>query len=193
MDFLASLPTPLSPPSRRFLAIWHDWRRGALLPQRRQLDTGSLGDLLPRCILLEIRGHDDMPIRFAGTAILDLLGAEIAGTNYLDLTRPDNRASRAQLLLTETAQPCAAVIYYWLQQENGGLLPVEVVSAPMVADSENGAPLVLACATPLAVTDDASAVERSSYAEGDGLRFIDIGAGLPPVDASLRVATQSVH
>ena len=196
MDFLASLPAPLTAPSRRFLARWHGWRGTQLLPRRHQLDTDSLGDLLPRCLLLDIRSRDQITICFAGTAIGRILGAELTGRNYLDLTEPENRARRAALLFAEAAQPCAAVIYYWLRDESGGLLPVELVSAPLLADETDAAQatLILACASPLTPGDDNERdVEADSYAEGDGLRFIDIGAGVPPLTGSLQMQAQSVQ
>ncbi len=196
MDFLASLPAPLTPPSRRFLAQWHAWRDGRLLPRRRQLDTASLGDLLPRCLLLDIRSRDRIDICFAGTQIGRILGAELTGRNYLDLTEPENRARRAALLLAEAAQPCAAVIYYWLRDEGGGLLPVELVSAPLLADETEAAQatLILACASPLSSgEEDGYDVAPESYAEGDGLRFIDIGAGIPPLTGSLQMQAQTMQ
>jgi hypothetical protein len=189
MDFVASLPTALTEPSRRFFTEWHRWRGRGLVPQRSVLDTGKLGDLLLRCLLLEIRGREEIPIRFAGSGIGEMIGINLAGRNYLDLTDPDNRARRAALLFTEVAQPCAAVIYYWLSTGNGAILPVELVSAPLCADGETTPSLVLACATPLIKGSDAARdVAPDSYAEGEGLRFIDIGAGLPPVGPDIHVA-----
>jgi hypothetical protein len=186
-----TLPGPLTLPSRRFFMLWNGWRDGALLPARNRLDTDALDDLLPRCVLIEIRGGEDMPIRFAGSWLRERLGGEIVGTNYLDLTQPENRRRRADLLLTEVAQPCAAVIYYWVQFDAGGLMPVEVVSAPLLGDTPDAPPLVLACASPLARGDNDGDADPSSYAEGDGLQYIDIGAGLPPAIAAIgRPASQ---
>jgi hypothetical protein len=199
MDFMASLPSALTEPSRRFFAEWHRWRGPTwtgmgLVPQRSVLDTGKLGELLLRCLLLEIRGRDDIPIRFAGSQIGEMLGASLAGRNYLDLTEPENRTRRAALLFTEVAQPCAAVIYYWLRTAQGAVLPVELVSAPLCADGETAPSLVLACATPLIKgSDRASDVAPDSYAEGEGLRFLDIGAGLPPVGPDIHVSGQQVQ
>ena len=193
MPLLDSLPAPLTEPSRRFLSLWDGWRAGGLLPARRRLDTDALGTLLPHCVLIEIRGSDDMPIRFAGNWLRERLGGEIAGVNYLDLTMPDNRRRRADLLLTEVAQPCAAVIYYWVQFDAGGMMPVEIVSAPLLGDAPDAAPLVLACATPLARGDNNGDADPHSYAEGDGLLFIDIGAGLPPAIASIGQPAGQVH
>lgn len=193
MDFVATLPSALTEPSRRFFAEWHRWRGMGLVPQRSVLDTAKLGELLMRCLLLEIRGHENMPICFAGSQVREMIGLELAGKNYLDLTEPENRARRAALLLTEVAQPCAAVIYYWLRTANGAILPVELVSAPLCADGETAPSLVLACATPLIKGADAAHdVTPESYAEGEGLRFIDIGAGLPPVGPDVHV-TQRVQ
>lgn len=189
MTLVDTLPVALTAPSRAFFAAWDSWRGGALVPPHRAMQTAGLGELLTRCLLLEIRGRDAIPIRFAGSAVGQLLGIELGGRNYLDLTEPENRARRAALLFTEVAQPCAAVIYYWLKAGNGMTLPVELVSAPLVADGETQPGLVLACASPLIRADMAeSRVTPDSLAEGEGLRFIDIGAGVPPVGPDLVMA-----
>jgi|SRR5690606_3914512 hypothetical protein len=197
MTLTASLPAALTAPSRQFFALWDGWRRGRLLPHRRDIDTAALGALLPYCFLLEIRSHDRMPICFAGSAIHAILGEELTGRNYLDLTEPQNRARRAALLLAEAAQPCAAVIYYWLRDETGGLLPVELVSAPLLADTATegsaSATLILACASPLMRGSAPDDVIPDSYAEGEGLRYIDIGAGIPPLTGSMPLQAQQVQ
>jgi len=193
MDFLASLPTPLTEPSRRFFSQWHRWRGGRLLPQRSAMDANGLEDLRSFCLLLDIRGRDSIPICFAGSMVTDLLGTDIAGRNYLDLTEPENRSRRAALLFAEIAQPCAAVIYYWLRSGSAGLMPVELVSAPLCDDDTGQPSLVLACATPLIAGQGDDKMEASSYAEGEGLRFIDIGAGIPPVGADLALLGHGVQ
>jgi hypothetical protein len=191
MDFMASLPSALTEPSRRFLAEWHRWRGMGLVPQHSVLNTDRLGELLMRCLLLEIRGRDVIPIRFAGAMVGEMLGTSLVGRNYLDLTEPENRARRAALLFAEVAQPCAAVIYYWLRTPQGAVLPVEVVSAPLCADGKTTPSLVLVCATPLIRnSDQVTRVDPVSYSEGEGLRFIDIGAGLPPVGPDIHVGQQ---
>lgn len=198
MDFIASLPAALTEPSRQFLALWHGWRCGRLLPHRRDMDTASLGPLLPRCLLLEIRSRDCITICFAGSAVGMMLGADLTGRDYLDLTEPENRASRAALLFAEVAQPCAAVIYYWLRDHSGALLPIELVSAPLLADvaagsSDTQARLILACASPLMRSSEQADVMPESYAEGEGLRYLDIGAGVPPLTGSLKLQAQQVQ
>lgn len=193
MDFIASLPAPLTEPSRRFFAQWHAWRGDRLLPRRGAMDANGLGELRGYCLLLDIRGRDSIPICFAGSMVVDMLGTDLAGRNYLDLTEPENRSRRAALLFAEIAQPCAAVIYYWLQSDRGRTMPVELVSAPLCADDSDQPSLVLACATPLVPGKAGDVMEAASYTEGEGLRFIDIGAGIPPVSADLVMLGQSIQ
>ncbi|PJI38501.1 PAS domain-containing protein [Ferrovibrio sp.] len=192
MDFVASLPSALTEPSRRFFAEWHRWRGMGLVPQHSVLNTDRLGELLMRCLLLEIRSPTLIPIRFAGTMVGELLGANLIGCNYLDLAEPEKRARRAALLLAEVTQPCAAVIYYWLRTPDGAVLPVELVSAPLCADGQTAPSLVLVCATPLIRnSDQISSIDPESYTEGEGLRYIDIGAGLPPVGPDIHADSAS--
>ncbi|WP_374301660.1 PAS domain-containing protein [Ferrovibrio sp.] len=193
MTFIDSLPAPLTAPSRNFFAQWHAWRGDRLLPRRSAMDANGLGDLRGYCLLLDIRGRDSIPICFAGSMVADMLGTDLAGRNYLDLTEPENRSRRAALLFAEIAQPCAAVIYYWLQSDRGRTMPVELVSAPLCADDSDQPSLVLACATPLVAGKAGDVMDATSYAEGEGLRFIDIGAGIPPVGADLAMLGHSVQ
>src|SRR3546814_11351817 len=119
-----------------------------------------------------------MPIRFAGNWLRERLGGELAGTNYLDLTAPENRQRRADLLLTEVAQPCAAVIYYWVQFDTGGMMPVEMVSAPLPGDEPAARALVLACVSPLPRGGSNGEAEPSSLAAGTGPLAINPVPGL---------------
>lgn len=189
MDFVASLPAPLISRSKQFLSIWHGWRRGRLLPERQDIDFGQLGDLVGTCLLLHVRGHDDIRVDWVGETITDLLGYDLTGMNYLDLTTPENRAWRAHLTMAQMAQPCSVVIYYMLQLAQGGVMPVEFVSGPLREDGTAGnASLILCCASGLTGLHQGQgkAVNPDSYEEGEGMRFIDIGAGVPPMVPSVR-------
>lgn len=193
MDFIASLPKPLSTRSREFLAIWHGWRRGRIVPERRDMDLAALGELAGSCLLLNVRGHDDIQIEWAGEAITRQIGVDLAGCNYLDLTSKENRAWRAHLTTAQVAQPCSAVIYYWLRLGRGGILPVEFVTGPFCEDGASQATLALCCASNLTRPGSDKAVDPDSYEEGEGMRFIDIGAGVPSMVPSQRQDTRSVQ
>jgi hypothetical protein len=185
MNFLDTLPAPLSARSRMFFRTWHGWRRGDEIPDRNYLEFG-LGEFKATSLLLDIQGHDDVPIVFAGSVFSERLGIDLTGINYLDMTSRDNRSWRAHLTMAQVAQPCGSVIYYWLRLGDSSLLPVEIVSVPLRERGAERPSLLLCCATGLARSGEESAIDPDSYEEGDGMRFIDLGFGIPPLVPSQR-------
>lgn len=193
MSFLDTLPAPLSERSRRFYAAWHSWREADEIPERSHLEFG-LGELKSTAMMLEARGRDDMPMVFVGPVFTERLGIDLTGVNYLDMTTKANRSWRAHLTLAQLAQPCGSVIYYWLRAGDGSLLPVEIVCAPLRESGAEQPSLLLGCASGLAKTaEDASAIDPDSYQEGDGMRFIDLGFGVPPLIPGQRQDTKLVQ
>jgi hypothetical protein len=193
MDFVSTLPKPLSARSRDFLAVWHGWRGSRLLPERRDMRLADLGELAGTSLLLNVRGHDDILIEWVGDSITKQIGVDLGGCNYLDLTTKENRAWRAHLTMAQVAQPCSAVIYYWLRLGRGGILPVEFISGPLLEDGATQSTLVLCCASSLTRAGSDKAVDPDSYEEGEGMRFIDIGAGVPSMVPSQRQEARPVQ
>ena len=193
MDFLNTLPTPLTEPSRRFFSIWHGWRGNRLLPERQDINHDELGALSDGCILLNVRGHDDILVEWVGRTVTSQIGVNLTGCNYLDLTSKANRSWRAHLTMAQMAQPCSVAIYYFLRLGSGGMLPVEIVTGPLRENDASAATLILCCATGLLPTDERPAVDPDSYEEGEGLVFIDIGAGVPPMNPAQRQGARAIQ
>ncbi len=194
-DFLTTLPTPLSPRAKQFFRVWQGWRGSRRLPERRDMDLDDLGELATTCLLLDIRGPDLIRMTDVGVQITAKLGFDMNGMNYLDLTSRTNRVWRAHLTIAQAAQPCGVVIYYWLRFPGDNVLPVEFCGAPLLENGAHDANLILCCATGLS---DPSAyrgepVDPDSYQEGEGMRFIDIGFGVPPLSPSERQDARPVQ
>lgn len=191
-SFLDRLPAPLSERSRQFFTAWHSWRSGDEIPDRTHLEFG-LGELKSTALMLEARGRDDMPLVFVGPIFTERLGIDLTGVNYLDMTTKENRPWRAHLTLAQIAQPCGSVIYYWLRAGDGSLLPVEIVCAPLREAGAAQPSLLLGVASGLAKTGENSVIDPDSYREGDGMRFIDLGFGVPPLIPGQRQDTRLVQ
>lgn len=192
-DFLTRLPGPLSAPSRRFFAVWNRWRRGAALPGYRAADLADLDEQARTCLLLEIRSRDHMPILLAGPGIAELIGFDPTGGDYLDMTTLENRGMRAELVLEQILQPCGAILYYWLRYPDETILPVEVVCAPLCRDDDAIPDLMLGCVTPLARVAANGVADPDSYMIADGMRFIDIGFGIPAANPNVPRRLQHTH
>jgi hypothetical protein len=193
-DFLHTLPSPLSQQARQFFAIWQGWRGARRLPQRSDLSMGDLGAMADGCLLLNIRSADEIRMEDVGRTMIEKIGFDVTGMNYLDLTSRENRSWRATLTIALAAQPCGALIYYWLRYPDGAVLPVEYTAAPLYEDGAAQANLILCCATGLADTAGRKqTLDPDSYMEGDGMRFIDLGYGVPPLVPAERQEVRSVQ
>jgi hypothetical protein len=194
-DFLTTLPTPLSARARQFFAVWQRWRKDRRLPERGSIDLDDLGELATTCLLLNIRGPDLIRVDSVGVQITAKIGFDLTGMNYLDLTSRDNRAWRAHLTVAQAAQPCGVVIYYWLRFPDGNVLPVEFCGAPLLETGATESNLILCCATGLIdpMTYSGQPVDPDSYEEGEGMRFIDIGYGIPPLEPAKRQDARPVQ
>jgi hypothetical protein len=181
-DFLGNLPAPLTATSRQFFTIWNAWRGMRALPRRADIRLEALGPLADCFLLLEIRDRETMRFVDAGARVVDYLGLDVVGGDYLDLTIPENRRLRQQLTLEQLLQPCGSVVYYWLGYGAAGLLPLEIAAAPVCADGTDIAQYIIGCCTPLIRQEPRGIPDPESWRIGEGMRFIDLGFGIPPAN-----------
>lgn len=178
-DFLDRLPTPLSARSRQFLNLWRDWRGARRLPERGDIDWAALGELRDYTMLVDARGRDQVQILYAGSRLSQYSGFDLTGYNYLDFTMPENRSWRAHLTFAQLAQPCGYVLYYTLRFGDNRVLPLECIGAPLNRDGRDETTLILSCIVPLANIDPVGPADPDSYMIGEGMRFVDLGHGVP--------------
>jgi len=181
MALVDTLPAPLSAPSRRFFAVWDGWRRGRRLPERADINLEAFGDAKEGCFLVEVRSRDSIPILYAGPLIQRYAGFDLTGYNYLDLTMRENRAFRAALTIEQLEQPCGFMLYYWLRHPSGSIVPLEWVGAPICETGAEKPTQILSCAVPLTKAEASGPVDPDSYLIADGMRFIDLGFGIPAI------------
>jgi len=177
--FLDRLPHPLSPRSRQFLSLWQQWRGSRRLPERGDIDWAGLGELREHAMLVDARGHDMVHVTYAGARLAQYCGFDPTGYNYLDFTMAENRSWRAHLTLAQLAQPCGYLLYYTLRFGDGRVLPLECTGVPLNRDGRDEPTLILSCAVPLARMEPIGPADPDSYLIGEGMRFLDIGFGLP--------------
>lgn len=186
MSWLNRLPPPLSPAARHFFRAWDGWRKGNTLPDRQDIAFGDLGpEMAEGCMNVQVHSRDNIEIVHAGPMLARLAGFDLTGYNYLDLTMPENRQFRVALTMEQLAQPCGFVLYYRLRHAGNAETVLEWVGAPACDSGATIPSLIPSCAIPLSrPTNGPAAVDPDSYRIADGMRFIDIGFGIPPLDPS---------
>lgn len=181
MTLLFPPDATLTRDSRRFLEQWNRWRGTNLLPRWSDIQFAALSDMVPRMVALEFRSATDVPFIYVGAVIEYQLGLGLVGKNYIDLAPPNGRGLRGELMSRVVGHPCAAVNFYELELQGGLRTMVEIATAPVRPDDDRD-PMRLICAVSNEAVSDADQVARIELSEGQGLRYLDIGAGVPPLN-----------
>lgn len=184
---LGNLPEKIGPLAADYAAYWLSLPKSAGLPMKRDLDPGAMRKFVANFVIVERRDRQNFTWRLAGTAIRELVGIEVTGTDALAARDAGQREKGIAAYNAQLDTPCGSWGIVMLRTAGGMLLPTEVMVFPLRAD--DGTPRFLANtvdpgARALAVgqipTGD---MKMLSWAEH---RFIDIGFGLPKLAPSPR-------
>lgn len=177
------IDTSCSPETRQLLAAWKTWRGRNLLPRRRDMDLVSICRLMPALTLLEVFSPERAVIRLAGGDIEALFGRRLTGRDYVGLIDdPEQRRFRGAVLWMAVSQPCGLLSFHIYPEEAGGTHQTQACSLPILPDDEDG-PVQLLTVTSLLPDPRGKPVKASLLQLGHQRRFIDLGAGLPVIQA----------
>lgn len=158
---------------------------GSLLPWKSSLDPAAIPKLLPRVVLHDLRQPGRSILRLVGTGMAEQYGFDPTGRDYIEYVAPERRASALRQLVRVAAQPCAMRVVIENVHASGKRIVDEALGVPFEADDGSGRFLLF--------VDEA--IERPAFHDPrrkplEILRvlereFIDIGAGVPPLDEVL--------
>ncbi|MDP6345024.1 MAG: PAS domain-containing protein [Alphaproteobacteria bacterium] len=178
------LPSQLRTDACQALAgAWQNWRGDDLVPQRTQVRIEDIKSWLPNIVVLELRSRREVIFRLAGTRIVESLGVELTGRNYLEFSHPEERATRAERMHQLGQWPCGAHIQMSVTFVSGRSVPSEALTLP-VRPAGRGQPIQL-FAMIMALEDTTSqwpAADSRHFPTADEGCFVDIGAGAPKLD-----------
>tara|TARA_R110002072_G_scaffold251761_4_gene410643 strand:- start:37 stop:570 length:534 start_codon:yes stop_codon:yes gene_type:complete len=95
-----------SPEAKQFAEYWRSLEPENMVPKRRSFDPTRIANLLPAVAIYEILSSDEIIYRLAGTAIVDRLGIEVTGKNFLDFWPGEQRAMAASAMMECVTRPC---------------------------------------------------------------------------------------
>lgn len=166
----------LSDRARQLFSYWNSLPKINLVPDRKDFNPAAIHKLMPIVSILELVSPARVEVRLVGTDLVDRIGAEITGGNYLESLEPELRPAYLQILNTQISHPCGRRTVLKTREESGILSSVEVLSLPLTHEG-TGNPLILSCFEP---------TESIGYEYGgrgvkgfDDVVWIDIGAGVP--------------
>ena len=177
---LGNLPERLGPLAAEYAAYWLSLPKTGGVPMKRDLDPGAMRRFVANFVIVERQDRRHFSWRLAGTAIRELAGVEVTGTDALAARDAKQREKGIAAYNAQLDTPCGAWGIVMLRTAGGTLVPTEVMVLPLRADDESlrflantvdpGARAMLPSDLPT------GAMTMLSWPEH---RFIDIGFGLP--------------
>lgn len=160
----------------QFFDYWNSLPKVNFVPDRKDFDPLKIRRLMPFVSILEIVSPDRVEMRLIGTDLVQRMGYDPTGQNYLDSFEPDSRPEYLKILYTQINHPCGRRSTLQTREKNGILSQVEVLALPM-SHMKSGHPLLMSC---FARTESVGFDPGERKVRGlDDVVWIDIGAGLP--------------
>ncbi|CDO59772.1 hypothetical protein BN1012_Phect1558 [Candidatus Phaeomarinobacter ectocarpi] len=123
---------------REMLAYWHGTRGTNPMPDTSQISPKDFRELLPYSRYLSWEAADDLRIRVFGSALSTAFGADLTGTNLLDLMGPDQYDDELAAFKMLHGQPCGSVTIRRSYIAGGGSREIELLHLPVAAISNSG-------------------------------------------------------
>ena len=177
---LGNLPDKIGPLAVAYANYWLSLPKTGGVPMKRDLDPGAMRKFVANFVIVERHAPHLFTWRLAGSAIRELAGIEVTGTDALAARDGEQRDKGAVAYNAQLDTPCGAWGIVMLRSASGNLVPTEVMVFPLRAD--DGSLRFLANT----VDTGARAMAPGHMPAGEAKllawpehRFVDIGFGLP--------------
>lgn len=177
---LGNLPDKVGGAAAAWASYWLSLPKQGGIPFKRALDPGAMRRFVANLVMVERHGPREYKWRLMGTAVRNMTGVELTGTEAFEFHTPQQRERALVAYNAQLETPCGVWGITMLQGASGFEAPAEILVLPLRAD--DGTPRFLANTVdrlpdgrrldPNAAID----VKLLSWSEH---RFLDIGFGLP--------------
>tara|TARA_R110000868_G_scaffold139015_3_gene353685 strand:- start:1319 stop:1849 length:531 start_codon:yes stop_codon:yes gene_type:complete len=161
----------------QFFEYWNSLPKTGFVPDRSDFNPPAIHRLMPSVTLLEVVSSDRVEMRLIGTDLVERMGGDPTGKNYLDYVALDARSTYLETLSLQINRPCGRRSILQTREASGVLSRVEVLTLPMT-HKLSGHPLILSYFGPTeAIGFDGGSDREVRIFEN--IQWIDIGAGVP--------------
>jgi hypothetical protein len=88
--------------------IWCGWRGDKLFPSRAEVELRDIGKFLESAVLYDVEPPDQIIIRYFGGRMMDYVGGDQTGQNFLEFANEEERPLRWGRHAAVVDTPCAA-------------------------------------------------------------------------------------
>lgn len=180
IEGLTTLPDRMGTAAADYAAYWARLPKSGGVPFKRALDPGAMRKFVASFVIVERHSRREFTWRLVGSAVRDLSGTEMTGT---DAFAAHSAAQREKAMIAYNAQldtPCGVWGVTIVRSAGGTEMPIEVMVLPLRADDGE----MRFLANTVVPWTDRSRYDRATTVDMQVLswpehRFIDIGFGVP--------------
>jgi hypothetical protein len=177
---LGNLPAKVGAMGAAWARYWMSLPKRNGVPLKRDLDPAAMRSFLANFVIVERHDRRKFTWRLAGSAIRELSGVELTGTDALEARDPQQREKGMAAYNAQLDTPCGSWGIVILRSAGGNRVPTEVMVFPLRAD--DGVLNFLANTVDPAAPEwepGQRASREMKLLSWPEHRFIDIGFGLP--------------
>lgn len=177
---LGNLPDKVGAMSAAWARYWLGLPKRDGVPLKRAIDPAAMRSLVSNFIMVERHDRRKFTWRLAGSAIRDLAGVEVTGTDALGARDAEQREKGVAAYNAQLDLPCGSWGVVILRSAAGNRVPTEVMVFPLRAD--DGSLRFLANTVDPGAPEwepGQRAARELKFLSWPEHRFIDIGFGLP--------------
>lgn len=168
---------------RRFVACYQSGQQNGSISSQAAISMRDLASLLPRITLLEAESPDKIIFKIAGQNIIDSLGFNPKGQNFLDFLDPSLRRTSAEGHELMHSHPCGYYMVYENIYASGYRKVMETVTLPLCKSPGSTEKLFTSCHFEYQHSEQpANPGETAMVVNWQINAFVDIGAGEPEED-----------
>ncbi len=168
---------------RRFVACYQSGQQNGPIASQSDISMRDLASLLPRITLLEAESPDRIVFKIAGQNIIDSLGFNPKGQNFLDFLDPSLRQTSAEGHELMHSHPCGYYMVYENIYASGYRKVMETLTLPIHKSPGSTEKLFTSCHFEYQHSEQpANPGETAMVVNWQTNAFVDIGAGEPEKD-----------
>ncbi len=125
------------PETRRLFEYWRSLQRDdCLVPDRARFDPAAITDILSLILLMQRESADMLRLKIMGTRVVERMGRDLTGINFLDVFGPNGRDDRREVFNAILDRPALLVFENVIRVKSGGTIPSEGIFLPLSVDGE---------------------------------------------------------
>lgn len=156
------------------LEYWKGLRGQDKLPKWSAFDPLDITQQLTSAMILHCESKDISRIILYGTTLVETLGIDLTGVNFLDVFKPEERQQSADRTYAIRSRPAAGLAHFVGQTASGGPFKAEFVVLPFINDDGTIDRMLLSVAEYVYERDNPNSVFTLDDKNFDDYRFYDL-------------------